>query len=710
MKKIVIVIYLILLSAYTFSQVDSILNLIRKESNDSIKFRHYQKLYFNYETTNTDSAKIFIDKAYTIAKKLNDDELMADYCLIYARYNNEIEDYEKSIEYFNKAYEHFHKKRELKVEAEILTNIATIYNKIGVFEKSIENYQKALKIDEEIGDSAGMAYNYNNLGILHRKLGRNDRALEYNEKSLEIKLKLGDKNGAATSYNNIGTILCSNGDYEEGLIYLEKSLKIKEELNDIYGVANAYGNIGRIYTKQEKYEMAHEYYQKTLELKTQIKDNYGIAISYAVMADNQYMAGNYSKAVDYCKECIKIVNDLGLIEVRIEAYNIMSASYEKLGNINDAYKFYKLLIVDKDSLFNKEKAKQIEELESIYQNEKKQLEIDNLEKQELLNKQIIITQKEENKKQEIIIIAVVLGLLFLIFILIITIRMFRQKKKANELLEQKNNEIEAQRDLAAQQRDLIAEQKKDITDSIEYAFMIQSAIFPDPEDIQLVLKDYFILYKPRDIVSGDFYWINKQQDKIIIIAADCTGHGVPGAFMSMLGIAFLNEIVNKENITNPARILDRLRENIILALKQKGGRETPSDGMDVAAITIGLKQRKLEFAGANNPLYMIKNNEIIETKGDKMPVSIYSKMHAFTCHNFDLEEGDNIYIFSDGYADQFGGPGGKKFKYKNFKDVLLSIKDLPMTEQREILDKKFENWRGDIDQIDDVLVMGVRIK
>ncbi|MFH2096686.1 MAG: SpoIIE family protein phosphatase, partial [Bacteroidota bacterium] len=253
------------------------------------------------------------------------------------------------------------------------------------------------------------------------------------------------------------------------------------------------------------------------------------------------------------------------------------------------------------------------------------------------------------------------------------IRLERIVEERTEEIRQQREEIRAQRDLAAEQRDLIALQKEEITDSINYAFRIQSAVIPSKEYIAQLLPDSFILYKPRDIVSGDFYWIHDVGSKIVIVAADCTGHGVPGAFMSMLGVAFLNEIVKKDGVAMPDQILNRLREEIIQSLKQTGREGESKDGMDVAAFTLDAGARTIWFAGANNPLYMIRNGEIVETKGSRMPVAIHAVMEPFIRQEILLEKNDTFYVFSDGYADQFGGPKGKKFKYSTFKELLLSI-------------------------------------
>ncbi len=281
-------------------------------------------------------------------------------------------------------------------------------------------------------------------------------------------------------------------------------------------------------------------------------------------------------------------------------------------------------------------------------------------------------------------------------------------EQKNELIEKQNIEITEQRDVAREQRDRIAVQKKEIMDSIIYARRIQKAILPNIEMIKESLQHFFILFKPRDIVSGDFYWESRVDDEIIVIAADCTGHGVPGAFMSMLGVTFLNEIVNSKKITQPGKILDLLRDKVIHSLNQK--HDNPlRDGMDISVINYNFGTKQVHFAGANNPLFLIHDGELSEIKADKMPIALYDKMVSFSNKNIELHEGDCLYIFSDGYVDQFGGPKDKKFMKKRFKKLLLDNYQKPMTQQKEILDKAYEEWKGDGEQVDDVLVIGLMV-
>ncbi|MBI4646216.1 MAG: SpoIIE family protein phosphatase, partial [Bacteroidia bacterium] len=269
------------------------------------------------------------------------------------------------------------------------------------------------------------------------------------------------------------------------------------------------------------------------------------------------------------------------------------------------------------------------------------------------------------------------------------------------------------------QKEYIEEIYKEVTDSINYAKRIQSAALPNIEDVRNYLSDIFVLFKPKDVISGDFYWFAKVENQLVITAADCTGHGVPGAIMSMLGMIILREIVVKEYITQPDVILRKLRKEIIRALGQTGAPGEQKDGMDMSLCSINVKTRELQWAGANNPLWLVNVSHLEdvkhleEVKPDKMPIGIYVNMDKFTLYEMQLQKGDVLYMTSDGFSDQFGGPKGKKFMSKRLKELLLKISDKPMKEQKEILDKTIEDWKSNygvkFEQTDDITVVGLKI-
>ncbi|KPK86503.1 MAG: hypothetical protein AMS27_04895 [Bacteroides sp. SM23_62_1] len=329
-------------------------------------------------------------------------------------------------------------------------------------------------------------------------------------------------------------------------------------------------------------------------------------------------------------------------------------------------------------------------------------------------KVIMFEQLKAIEKQRLLLYFAIIALVLVSGLVYYIYRGYKIKKEANIALEEKNrqilqqkDEIQRQKEIAESQRDLIAYQKKHIEDSIHYAQRIQAALLPSLELFSDEIE-HFVLYKPRDIVSGDFYWVSKIDHMQMVIAADCTGHGVPGAFMSMLGISMLNEIIINKRIIQPDQVLNHLRENIIHSLKQLAGGSDVKDGMDMSVCLLDFSNNKLHFAGANNPLWLISDGELNEIKGDKMPVAIHENMNPFKINTLSLKKGDTFYIFSDGYADQFGGPNQKKLLSKNFKTILHEVQKLPMLEQGSKIDEFFESWRRDLEQIDDVCVIGIR--
>ena len=320
------------------------------------------------------------------------------------------------------------------------------------------------------------------------------------------------------------------------------------------------------------------------------------------------------------------------------------------------------------------------------------------------------------------------ALILIVFIIIMIIRirernLIEEKIRLEKIVEERTREVVEQKNEIERQRDVVTYQKKEITDSIHYAERIQRAVLPDERILKEKIGDYFVLFRPKDIVSGDFYWMNFKNDHVVFTAADCTGHGVPGAFMSMLGVSFLNKIVNELGTVNPSEILNSLRKNIITALKQEGTFETTKDGMDIALCSVDLRNRKLMFAGANNPLFLVRKNgdefELIETRADNMPIGYHSAMEPFTNHEIDIIPGDSVYLFSDGFLDQFGGPDARKFMKKRFKEMLINNQQLDMQSQRARYNTIIEDWihhpvtdpslaELSGNQIDDILVIGVR--
>jgi serine phosphatase RsbU (regulator of sigma subunit) len=297
-------------------------------------------------------------------------------------------------------------------------------------------------------------------------------------------------------------------------------------------------------------------------------------------------------------------------------------------------------------------------------------------------------------------------------------RNIRQKKKANLALqsaylqiENKNERLlEVYKELE-QNRDEVADKNKEITDSIKYAKRLQEAILPSNEFIKKLFNESFVLYKPKDIVSGDFYWFEDWGNKKLFAAVDCTGHGVPGAFMSIVAYNQLNQAVNESGLSKPNLILNALNKGITKALKQTAEGSNIKDGMDIALCAYDASAATLEYAGAYNSLWIIREGKLIEVKADKKPIGVFlgEELLPFRNNEIEVQQGDTIYIFTDGYADQFGGAKGKKFKYKSLQQLLLQNQHLDLEAQKELLENTIESWRGMLEQVDDILIIGIRI-
>ncbi|MBI5219286.1 MAG: SpoIIE family protein phosphatase [Bacteroidia bacterium] len=522
-------------------------------------------------------------------------------------------------------------------------------------------------------------------------------------------------------------------------------------------MANLYNEKGEIDKAIETTERAHS-------ISKEIKDKEKEVLSLNNLTSFYIKKGNFFKALQYAEDFLEIANELSSKSHKANALSKFSDIYSKLGNYKKAHEYLLQYITVNDSMFNENITHQIAEMQTKYETEKKEKEI------EIKNLQIREeqTQVSKQKTQKYAFIG---GFAMMLILAVVVFKSYRQKKKDNKLLAQKNVEIEekneelnqsneeiaAQRDEIEAQRDLVTKQKEELElihselkDSIYYAERIQKAVLPGEQYIQSKIKgDFFILFKPKDIVSGDFYFIEQRKHWLLIAVADCTGHGVPGAFMSMLGISFLNEIIAKEEIQTASHVLDELRQYVIHSLQQKGVSGEQKDGMDIAFVAINLNPQTsqvspgaelsktcevctAQYAGANNPLYIVtspknqepspKNQELptaaancqlLEIKGDKMPVAIHENMQPFTNHVIELQKGDTIYLMSDGYADQFGGSKGKKFYEKQLKEMLSVNCNLSMAEQKEILDKTIEGWKNGhnekYEQTDDITILGIKI-
>ena len=653
-------------------------------------------------------------------------------------------EFKTAIEYYKKATLLLEKGDNKDFLANVYNNIGLTFKETGNMPDAIEYLLKALRIREDLKDTLNMANVLNNLGIVYNDLKDTEKAKDYYQKSYDICNKAGDKHGMALSLSNMANILHAERDYNVAIEKYKEALELQTQIMFKNGMGITSNNIANMYRELKDYDLALEYYIKALKIQEGIGDKKGITVSTYNAGITYFILGQNTKALQCIEKALAISQEIGLMEYTQNCYQKLSLVHKKLNNPSKALDYYILYTEIKDSIYSEETNKMFAEAQTKYETEKKENEILLLNKDKKLQEAEIIRNKEKIAKQRIQVIAVSAGFALILIFSVIVLRLLAQKRKANKLLfrqneeiKQKNEEIQSQRDeIIAQrdqvtlQRDRIEEQKKSIEDSIVYAQRIQKAVIPSEQYLNSVLGEHYVIYKPKDVVSGDFYFATKLGNKIIVAVADCTGHGVPGAFMSMLGMSFLNEIVRKKEITAPAEILNLLRVSIIDALKQSLDFDTQKDGMDIALCTINLDTLELHFAGANNPLYIVtgglslvtgdanqqpetSNQQLIELKGDKMPIGIHTRMDPFTNQKFQLNKGDIIHLFSDGMPDQFGGAKGRKYMHKTLKQLTCDLYSIPIKEQGNEIENEFEKWihfQGQHHhQIDDVTLLGIKV-
>ncbi|MGP8214028.1 MAG: tetratricopeptide repeat protein [Bacteroidia bacterium] len=681
-------------------------------------FRNGGSIYDN--EGNFTKALEFVNKALSMEQGTgNKSGETADLCLLGTIYNDQ-GNYPKALDYDFKALALGQETGDKNNTARTLGNLGTVYYNQGNYPRAIEYHLKALAIDKEIANNTGVAADLCNLGNVYYDQANYPKAIENYENSLTIEQEIGNKEGIATDLGNLGNVNDNEGNYSKALEYDLKALVIVNEIGDKAGVARNLGNIGNIYVEQHNYAMALENYGKALTIYRENKDDEGIARTFASMGFIYAKQKNYYQAKTSLDSALYLSKHVGEKYDIEYVYSYMAVLDSATGNFKKGYEDYKSYIIYRDSLVNEANTKKTVQTEMNYEFEQKQA----AEKAGQDKKDAIAEQ--ERNKQKVIRNSFMAGFVLMIALAFFIFRGYRQKQKANTIIIKQKEEVEKQKLLVEQQKAIVDEKNKDITDSIHYASRIQRALLTTDGYISQYLKEYFILFKPRDIVSGDFYWAFGEQSSVVsgqssvktfhIACCDCTGHGVPGAFMSLLNISMLNETVVERNITRPDLVLNDIRANIIKALNPSGSDTESKDGMDCSYCSIDMENKILYSACANNPVWIIGRDATHgaaacnELPPDKMPVGIqYGEQKPFTLQSTRLHEGDCVYLFTDGYADQFGGPKGKKFKYKQLQQLIMDNCQLTMAEQKKILDETIEKWKGGLEQVDDILIIGIRV-
>lgn len=593
-------------------------------------------------------------------------------------WNNRRSDMRGSFHHAKESLELCEQTADLKGIADCHKILGYCYWRFSEFTLSMEHSLKALEYYQLKKDLRGEADTLNNLGAVYMFQKEHQKRLECNLECLNIRLKLGNADDISGSMNNIGETYLEMGEFSQAKKWFLDCIDFPGSTSDSLAWANH--NLGKLFLIEGEYDTSEKMFLESLEVSTATHYDVLTTETYLQLSTLHKEFNNYQKALNYGNLALELAENIGAKEEQKNAYLLLSEIQENENNPFEALQYYKNFHALFKEIHNESNIQRLKDLEF-------QFELENV-------------------------------------------------RKEAEIERLKTVELKAAYDQIDEQRQLLEQRNKEIVESIRYAQRIQQDLLKEENHVSAHLPEHFIFYRPKDIVSGDFYWAQEKKGILYVAAADCTGHGVPGGFLTMLGIAFLNEIISKSEIQTPAEILNELHNKFI---KELGLQDSANDGMDITLISLRFNEetnsKELMWAGAYNPLWIVKNKnqrrntpaletqgleivsmervsdeiELIEIKPDKQPIGRSEDHNDFTNHSFILEKEDMVYLFSDGYQDQFGGKMGKKLKKSGFKNLILSMAELPIENQMAGVENFFETWKGNLEQVDDVCVIGIKI-
>lgn len=714
---------------YSFSQnseIDSLQRILRQQNssshnpslNDSIRINTLARLSHAYLvekdfSTSMKYARIsqnMAEKLVKINKSKEAKQFYANSFMTVAETFKGQEDFSNALKQYKKELALREETGDKKQLAICLNNIGSIYNLQDNYSLSLEYSFKALQMMELASDKREIARIYNNIGIAYDKQGNTDKALEYYKKELEEGIKLKDRTSIATGYTNIGTVYAQQGKFDDALAEFNKFLNMAKEDNNNIHIAKAFLNIANIYDIKGEYAKALETHSKALKIFEEVGSRNELALSnlnigylYVTLLEKNIGNKNHNatQAKLFLDKAMLYYEKGGQINGISSCYDALSYLEELKGNHKNSLNYYKNYIRFKDSVVNQENTAKSVRAEMNYEFDKKE-SASNLEQEK---KEVIA--KQENEKQKSIRNLFIIAFAFMLVLAVFIFRGYHQKRKINRLISYQKSEVE-------EQKSLVEKNQKQIIDSINYAKRIQSSILSNDNILKKAFPESFIFYSPKDIVSGDFYWFYSipNTTETIVVVADCTGHGVPGAFLSMVGSTLLNEIVGHKNITDPAGIIKALNVGLSTTLVTKHKEETHSDGMDISICKIDSVTRRLLFAGANQSIYLVEGNNL--EKIESQINSINGVFDLLDNANFasiekHLTTGTCLFMSTDGYADQIGEETRKKFLNSRFEKLMVNISQLSASAQCNEIENAYQTWKGNQKQIDDILVIGIKV-
>lgn len=684
--------------ALTSQNLDSLIGKCMAMPDDTVKFNQLLDIAFTYENRGDyDRAVIMNNKARELAQTLGNATLSIEAaCRTVRNYIHE-GDYTLARKQLDTLLTLSKKTSNIIGEGLCYRYLAQIKMFEGDYPKATEFYLEAQRKWEESRNPKKMALGYSDLGTINYYRGQSKVAIDYYSKSAKINEEQHWDEGLAGDFNNIGLVMLESGEYDEAESKFKQALGIHKRLNRQLALCQIYNNLIKLEHARKNISKAILYSDTVLKISEEMGDLSEIGTAYSNLSELYRSNKQPRRCIAYALKALDIATGQKDYLLQSYVYNNLAYAYNDLHLGDSAFEYLTQFRAVKDTLLNLETTKQIVELE-------KKFELGQKEKEnQLLNQQIRV-QDAESSKLQIMVVSICIILCFLVAVAVILTRQNRQKNRTNLQLAQKNEIIE-------EKNKIVETQNKDITDSIRYAERIQQAFFPPDKLWYGTFPNSFVYFQPKDILSGDFYWMEETQDHTFLAVADCTGHGVPGALISIINYNLLNKAVLEKNLSDPAEILNAVNGWLTQALHQSFNEASVRDGMDITLLSINKRTREVQFAGAMNSIYVISESVLSEYCGDKFPVGAFieEKAQDFNSQKLPLKENDIIYLFTDGYADQFGGPKGKKLKYKLFKEVLLEASSMPLSAQKEKIRSFFNEWKGHYEQVDDVSVIGVKL-
>ena len=642
-------------------KVDSALGLIKTANQKAKKYRYA----YGYAKTNlqfaryyslkgkVDSAVLFIPTAIKYARAAKDTGLIVSSYLFNARSLATLGEYNKAVEQALVAQKYGENLKDFKLRSRVFHDLAFVHSGIGLHEKSIAFYRQGLTISTEYKDTFNVANITARMGGEFNYLSMYDTALVYNLEGLRLFKLIKHKRGTGATMVNLATTYNELRQYDKSIQISLEAIVIREELGDTYAVTMLKSNLAECYFDKKE----------------------------------------YLKALVMALECEKLVKEQNEPELIFQNYSILSRIYQALNNPGLALNYARKIISLKDSIFEKTNLKAINELQTKYDTEKKEKEISALQFEKKSSEEKALS---ERKTRNLIIASITLIAIIIAFFTLLLYKRFKISNKQKLIIEK--------------QKEIVDEKQKEVIDSINYALTIQQSIIPSEKDLMNGVADAMVFFKPKDIVSGDFYWHTSLNNYIFYVVADCTGHGVPGAFMSLMGINYLSEIINEKKETDTAVILNLLRDKVITSLNKSSTTTQKRDGMDMVIIRLDTATQQIQFSGANNAIYVLANDELKEFKGNKMPIGLHSgELFNFESKTIQLAKNNRIFAFTDGLPDQFGGAKGKKLMYKKVESLIIDNKHKSLLELKHIVSNMFNEWKGNNEQVDDITLMGIEL-